>query len=255
MTDALWIALVLLVMAIVFPIFALKFRPRASASPNPNDDYAELKASILFLNTALPALLFFLGALGFTTYDTVVNRVTREAMDEVKRFIRQETIDSLVVETKIRRDQARADAEIIRALKGSMQGSTERMFLQFLPKGTIVPYFGTRYNFDQTTWALCDGTNGTPDLRDRFVLGATFQEVGDTGGGLQHSHTADIDFDGKVLRSEAKTFPHYDGPATGTKFNLETHNHVFNTTRQKATINGESHLPPFYRLVYLMKIK
>ena len=255
MSDALWIALVLLLMAIVFPVIALKFRPRASASPNPNDDYAELKASILFLNTALPTMLFLLGALGFTTYDTVVNRVTREAMEEVKRYIRLETIDSLVTETKFRRDEARANAEIVKELRTSLQGSTEKMFLQFLPKGTIVPYFGTRYNFDQTTWALCDGANGTPDLRDRFVLGSTFQDVGDTGGSLQHSHTASLDVDGKVLRSESKTFSHYDGATTAAKFNVETHDHVFNTTRQKAAVSGENHLPPYYRLVYLMKIK
>ena len=32
-------------------------------------------------------------------------------------------------------------------------------------------------------WLLCDGTNGTPNLQDRFVLGTTNDgEIGDTGG-------------------------------------------------------------------------
>jgi microcystin-dependent protein len=32
-------------------------------------------------------------------------------------------------------------------------------------------------------WALCDGSNGTPDLRDRFIVGAGGSyNVGDTGG-------------------------------------------------------------------------
>jgi microcystin-dependent protein len=34
-----------------------------------------------------------------------------------------------------------------------------------------------------TGWALCDGTNGTPDLRDRFIVGAgSTYAVGATGG-------------------------------------------------------------------------
>ena len=38
-------------------------------------------------------------------------------------------------------------------------------------------------------WNLCDGTNGTPDLRDRFIKGAGAAEnPGATGGSATHSH-------------------------------------------------------------------
>lgn len=39
-------------------------------------------------------------------------------------------------------------------------------------------------------WYLCDGNNGTPDLTDRFILGAgdTFAN-GDQGGSTSHDHT------------------------------------------------------------------
>jgi hypothetical protein len=46
------------------------------------------------------------------------------------------------------------------------------------------------------TWQLCNGTNGTPDLRDRFVVGAgTTYAVNATGGSanavvVAHTHTA-----------------------------------------------------------------
>ena len=36
-----------------------------------------------------------------------------------------------------------------------------------------------------TGWILCDGSNGSPDLRDRFVIGAgsgAIYSVGATGG-------------------------------------------------------------------------
>lgn len=40
-------------------------------------------------------------------------------------------------------------------------------------------------------WALCNGANGTPDLRDRFVKGAANgANPGGSGGGATHTHTA-----------------------------------------------------------------
>ena len=38
-------------------------------------------------------------------------------------------------------------------------------------------------------WAICDGNNGTPDLRSRFLYGASIDgDVENTGGGLTHRH-------------------------------------------------------------------
>jgi hypothetical protein len=36
-------------------------------------------------------------------------------------------------------------------------------------------------------WLLCNGSNGTPDLRDRFIKGAN-GEPGTTGGSATHTH-------------------------------------------------------------------
>jgi len=39
-------------------------------------------------------------------------------------------------------------------------------------------------------WALCNGANGTPDLRDRFIVGAANgANPGTTGGAGTHGHT------------------------------------------------------------------
>jgi hypothetical protein len=41
-----------------------------------------------------------------------------------------------------------------------------------------------------TGWALCDGTAGRPDLRDRFIYGWTAGvDPGTTGGALEHKHS------------------------------------------------------------------
>ncbi|MDX7999517.1 tail fiber protein [Xenorhabdus sp. Reich] len=47
---------------------------------------------------------------------------------------------------------------------------------KILPKGMIVMFSG---NSAPTGWAFCDGNNGTPDLRSRFVMcGETISEIG-----------------------------------------------------------------------------
>ena len=54
--------------------------------------------------------------------------------------------------------------------------------LNLVPPGTIVMWSGS-LNSIPNGWALCDGANGTPDLRDRFIVGVgTTYVVGDTGG-------------------------------------------------------------------------
>ena len=69
-----------------------------------------------------------------------------------------------------------------------------------LPTGIIVMWSGAT-NAVPTGWALCNGQNGTPDLRDRFIVGAgSSYGVGNLGGNDNvtlttsnlpaHSHTA-----------------------------------------------------------------
>lgn len=74
-----------------------------------------------------------------------------------------------------------------------------------IPIGCIVMWGGSVATIP-SGWRLCDGTNGTPDLRDRFVIGArsdssgpatTFVTAADTKTGgskdlvaVSHGHTA-----------------------------------------------------------------
>lgn len=51
-----------------------------------------------------------------------------------------------------------------------------------IPKGGIIMWSGAITDIP-AGWQLCDGTNGTPDLRDRFIMGApSGQDPGQTGG-------------------------------------------------------------------------
>ena len=52
----------------------------------------------------------------------------------------------------------------------------------FVPQGGIIMWSGSIASIP-SGWNLCDGTNGTPDLRDRFVVGAgNTYAVDETGG-------------------------------------------------------------------------
>jgi hypothetical protein len=79
---------------------------------------------------------------------------------------------------------------------------------------------------DWAGWALCDGTNGTPNLRDKFIMGAGNSAVGavnpsaslTTTGGGTHIHTVN----GTAI-SVAQMPSHSHGAWTGTENQSHTH--------------------------------
>lgn len=80
------------------------------------------------------------------------------------------------------------------------------------PPGGIIMWSGSIASIP-TGWLLCNGTSGTPDLRDRFVVGAgTSYAVGATGGAAT------------VSLSIANLPSHSHGGSTGAVSNDHTHN-------------------------------
>ena len=60
----------------------------------------------------------------------------------------------------------------------------ERLRLYLVPGGFIGMWSGSAETIP-TGWALCDGTNGTPDLTERFILGAGKGYTPGTTGGAK----------------------------------------------------------------------
>lgn len=57
-----------------------------------------------------------------------------------------------------------------------------------VPSGTITLWSGAIVDIP-SGWYLCDGNNGTPNLKNRFVVGAGGNfAVGDSGGYNNHGH-------------------------------------------------------------------
>ena len=90
-------------------------------------------------------------------------------------------------------------------------------------------------------WQICDGTNGTPDLRDRFVVGAgTTYNPGDSGGSTQHQH--DFTGDGHTHDIEAGASMQSGAQIDQTTTNIQV----------TGTTDNASSLPPYYALAYIM---
>jgi len=87
----------------------------------------------------------------------------------------------------------------------STQIATTAFVRDIIPTGVITMWYGSIASIP-SGWYLCDGTNSTPDLRARFVVGAntTTYPVSATGGSadatlVSHNHSASSSFSGSAL--------------------------------------------------------
>lgn len=113
-------------------------------------------------------------------------------------------------------------------------------------------------------WLLCDGSNSTPDLRNRFVVGATSTyAVGATGGSADSivvSHTHTVTDPGHTHGMKYTNYehpspqfnPNVDG--TGNSGTVNTNSATTGITIDSTGSSGtNANLPPYYALCYIMK--
>ena len=127
-------------------------------------------------------------------------------------------------------------------------GNTEYFMV---PKGGIIIWSGSANNIP-TGWVLCDGNNGTPNLTDRFVLGAgNNYTVGSTGGEATHTLTID---EMPSHSHEYYTGKGEDTTKSGYAANAEI-SQVYQVLNTNSTGNSQPHnnMPPYYSLCYIMK--
>ncbi len=131
-----------------------------------------------------------------------------------------------------------------------------------LPAGVIVMWSG-QLDAIPDGWALCDGQNGTPDLSNRFVLGAdTAAYLGSTGGSRSHQHRPrDHSHQIDPPATRLRPFSGYSGYAgTGTRsryymlpgqtFDLRP----FKSGPAAVIQDSVSNLPPYYKIAFIIKL-
>ena len=127
------------------------------------------------------------------------------------------------------------------------------------PIGTIIPYAGDLSKIP-SGWHVCDGTNGTPDLSDRFLTGAgATYKLGDTGGENYHELTVN------ELPSHSHRLPtgnanlgsgwaHYAGEP-GAELSSVTYNSSPAYTKSTGKNTPHENRPPYYAVYYIMRVK
>lgn len=100
-------------------------------------------------------------------------------------------------------------------------------------------------------WVLCNGSNGTPDLRDRFVVGAgSTYAVSDTGGEATHTLTA------AEMPSHTHTHTHGAAPGSGSAlacYGSSGASPASFSTNSAGSGGAHENRPPYYALAYIMK--
>jgi microcystin-dependent protein len=145
----------------------------------------------------------------------------------------------------------------------------------FVPSGVIVMWSGTIATVP-TGWYLCDGQNGTPNLLDRFIVGAgNLYSMNDTGGSsdavvVSHTHTGSTATGGAHSHSwsgsrqqagvddgnNQRQFSKGDngGSDTVTRPTTTHDGHVHAMSLDNTGVSGtNANLPPYFALAYIMK--
>ena len=145
--------------------------------------------------------------------------------------------------------------------------------------GMIMMWSGTIATIP-TGWVLCNGSNSTPDLRNKFVIGAHSDTAGvayttvtgsntTTGGSanavvVSHTHTATSSVVDSGHQHGAGTFTGLNSPGGNgypsgsngapTATPTATTGITVTTTNSTEGVSGtNANLPPYYALAYIMK--
>ena len=137
--------------------------------------------------------------------------------------------------------------------------------LGLVPRGLISMWSGSLI---PNGWYLCDGTNGTPDLRNRFIVGSGSEySIGDVGGKKTHvltvaempSHTHEC-LEAQVKKTFTASVAQSKGsdPMSGD-LSKYTSNYTIDMGVHSHEIeysgSGQAHenRPPYYALAFIMK--
>ena len=142
------------------------------------------------------------------------------------------------------------------AVRANFADTAQTVLTSPIPHGVITLWSGSIATVP-SGWVLCDGSNGTPDLRNRFVVGADADSGGmaqtsytgsptQTGGNVHHTHSGKTGYSADWYSPGINLIDRY--PNDWDKNACIDHDHPFTT-------GNESVVPVVYfALAYIMKL-
>jgi len=112
------------------------------------------------------------------------------------------------------------------------KGKIQENGKDLLPKGAIIMWSGTDI---PAGWALCDGKDDRPDLRGRFILGATIKS--------DHNKIEKIPINVAINSSDGKANLEYKKAISGSGLDMSKDEFIYDA----------KYLPPYYALYYIIK--
>jgi len=169
---------------------------------------------------------------------------------------------------------ASATASAARTALGLAIGTDVAPQAYAVPAGGIIMWSGSIATIP-TGWLLCNGSSGTPDLRNKFIIGAYVDNSGvanttitgtnsQTGGSkdaitVSHTHTATVTDPGHFHSYQYDPAVVANGSGrngTGGSGSLNTNSAVTGITVSNSTTGSSgtnANLVPYYALAFIMK--
>lgn len=130
-----------------------------------------------------------------------------------------------------------------------------------VPTGCITMWSGTVGDIP-SGWSLCDGQNGTPDLCDRFIIGAGLTYAPNDSGGSAAATTGDTTLTKAQMPAHVhRTTKGNGGVALSDYFSYtgSASNQGTSASGMYSEGGGEAHnhsvsLPPYYALAFIIKL-
>ncbi len=120
---------------------------------------------------------------------------------------------------------------------------------EMIPIGGIALWSGAIVDIPEG-WVLCDGNNGTPDLTDKFIVGAgDAYAVDEVGGALVHDHAFTGDGHSHPLSPAVNAAT---APGVST-LDMVGAGSATQSGNEAGTTDDDGALPPFWSLAYIMR--
>lgn len=166
-----------------------------------------------------------------------------------------------------------------------VNGKIKQNGFDLLPVGSVVMYSGSVSGNHpiisgvvNTNWHVCNGSNGSPDLRNKFIVGSgSSYSLNDTGGQSSSTHTHSFN-PSNAYTTNSPSHSHSYGSASGSgrvgqciyfsdgldgankshthsSWGSDSHSHSANLPSKTSTgPSNTENRPPFYSLFYMIKI-